>query len=237
MVNKNNEENTKQEIQECVSYLKKHLINSEDIEQLMKYMGNIEIQYQSLLSEFTELKNNIDLLQEGKYKRLLKQAAGAVDTRIGELKQQVKHLSAETLYYLKQQVNYCKLKISAKAIDTIGLTEKLGNLNKTLEKVSNSIAGFTCQFYKAVGDTRVAKKSIKKLIGMKPQKEDSVKLNVVQKLLISASIHVIGMQNYTENAVRRLNNIQRKSVLEKLKYTQTNQMSTKQKPQKIHERG
>lgn len=206
----------KNEIQECLAYLKEHMAKSDDVEQLVKYVNKLDMEYQSFLSDFQELKESVNRLQEGKPKRLFSYAIEAIENRVNHLKEQMQEVRKETLSYLKWNVHCCKNKIAVKTCDTIKLSEKLNGLKDSLEKVSNAIAGFTLQFGKVVEDGRTTKNSIKKLIGVKSQKQGGDKVNVIHKLLINSSIYVINMQNHTENAIRRLNNMQRQSVHIKL---------------------
>ena len=204
------------EIQKCLAYLKENMAKSNDVEQLVKYVNKLDTEYQSFLADFQELKDSVNRLQEGKPKRLFNYALGAVEHRVNRMKEQRQEVRKETLSYLKWNVHCYKNKIAVKTSDTLKLSEKLNGLRDSLVKVSNAITGFTLQFGRVVEDGRATKNSIKKLIGVKTQKQDGDKVNAIHKLLINSSICVMKMQNHTENAIRRLNNMQRQSVHIKL---------------------
>lgn len=220
--------NNKEEIQECLHYLKEHMAKNEDVEQVMKYINRIEKDYQEFMVNFDELKSTVDQLQEGKCKRLLSHAISAVDERVNHLKQQMSKLRTETSSYLKWQVHCCKNKIAVKTVDMLGLKSKLKSFHTSLEKVSNAVAGFTCQFGKVVSDTRRTKQSIRTLVGMKVKKEDHIKMNQIQKLMTGLSIYILKMQSNTENVLRKFDNLQRQSVKVDL------QKALKQNKQLVH---
>lgn len=195
--------------------------DGKEIEQLMVYISQIGERLDNLQINFNEVKQLIETMQSPKTSHL-KLIAENVDHYCKQLKQQFNDITKDFLNTLKVEVKSCKANVQLKAVNTLGLHDKLCHLKKMLITTNSAIQGLAVQTGNVSREFHNAKRSFanvgRALVGKQTiANSDIQKINAVQMKLNSFSSRVVAALNKTENAIKRIECIQRKSVKEELK--------------------
>lgn len=192
-----------------------------EIEQLILYISQIGERLDNLQLDFNEVKQLIESMQSPKANNL-KLIAENVNQYCKQLKQQFNEITKEFANTLKVEVNSSKTDLKLKAVDTLGLYDKLCHLRKMLISTNSAILGLSVEIGNISREFHNAKRSLtnvgRALVGKQMvSASDIQKMSVVQLKMNSFSSKILSILNKTESAIKKIDNIQRHSIKKDLK--------------------
>lgn len=192
-----------------------------EIEQLILYISQIGERLDNLQLDFNEVKQLIETMQSPKTNNL-KLIAKNVNQYCKQLKQQFNEITKEFANILKVEVNSSKTDLKLKAVDTLGLYDKLCHLKKMLISTNSAILGISVQIGNISREFHNAKRSLanvgRALVGKQMvSASDIQKMSAVQLKMNSFSSKILSILNKTESAIKKIDNIQRHSIKKDLK--------------------
>lgn len=195
------------------------------IEELVKYVDKMEVQFDELLSEIKEIRTTLETIQNPQTKSIMRKTIDSTEIFVTKGKQEIQNIKEHIKTTIYNGMDAFKNKgKQALVFSTEALKVKptLESVRKALFFVSHSLDKSIMKTNELTSEIRKAKQSFKNIgllmIG-KPVKNDvdTLKINFIQRGLIGLKEKTLFMTQKNSSIIRKVSEFQKSSVKKDLK--------------------
>lgn len=214
------------------------------IEELVKYVDKMEVQFDELLSEIKEIRATLETIQNPQTKSVMRKTIDSIENVVVKGKQEIQNIKAHIKTTIYNAVDTFKDKgrqALVSSTEVLKIRPALESVRKALFFVSHSLDKTIMKTNQLTSEFRRAKQSFKNIgllmVGKQPNKSiDSLKVNGIQKILRGMKEKSENMIARTTGVISKINEFQKSSVRKELKEISSSDIKNKNIPQKTNEK-
>ncbi|MEG0470261.1 MAG: DUF6674 family protein, partial [Longicatena sp.] len=203
------------------------------IEELVKYVDKMEVQFDELLSEIKEIRTTLETIQNPQTKSVMRKTMDSIESVVVKGKQEIQNIKAHIKTTIYNAVDTFKDKGKQALVSStkvLKIKPALESVRKALFFVSHSLDKSIMKTNELTSEFRRAKQSFKNIgllmVGKQPNNNmDTSKVNGIQKGLRGMKEKSENMIARTSGAIQKVDKFQKSSVRNDLKEISSNDKS------------
>ncbi|MEF9962025.1 MAG: DUF6674 family protein [Erysipelotrichaceae bacterium] len=214
------------------------------IEELVKYVDKMELQFDELLTEIKEIRSTLETIQNPQTKSIMRKMIDSAEVVVTKGKQEIQNIKTHiktTIYNAVDTFKDKGKKVLVSSTEILKIKPALESVRKALFFGSNSLDKSIMKINELTSEFRRAKQSFKNIgllmVGKQPNNNiDTLKVNGIQKVFRGMKEKSENMITKTTGVIRTVNEFQKSSVRKDLKEISSSDKKNKNIPQKTSEK-